>query len=68
MLTVYSLPTCGKCNIIKSKLTAKGVQFNICEDIPKMQSLGIVGVPCLELDNGTILRNFAEINSYTNKL
>lgn len=68
MLIVYSLPTCGKCSMIKGKLTKKNISFEVCEDIEKMQSLGIQGIPCLGLDNGEIIRDFTKVNSYVNNL
>lgn len=68
MLTVYSTPTCGKCQVIKTKLNSKGIQFLNCQDIDIMQSLNITSVPCLKTDDGKMIRNFSEINSYVNSL
>ena len=42
---------CPRCNILKSKLDANGVEYEVCDDIEKMESLGIISVPVLGVDD-----------------
>lgn len=67
-MTLYTLPTCGKCKMIKSKLKKKGIPFKMCDDIKVLETKNIRGVPVLELEDGTTLYSLSEINSYVNSL
>lgn len=60
-MIVYSLPTCGQCKVLKTKLQRKNISFEVEENIDKMLELGISGVPVLQLDNGTMLRQIDAI-------
>lgn len=42
---------CPRCNILKSKLDSSGVEYEVCDDIEKMKSLGIMSVPVLGVDD-----------------
>ena len=57
MVTLYSTG-CPKCSVLKKKLEQKGIQFDICINVDKMQSLGINQLPALSVDDK--LLNFAE--------
>ena len=60
-MIVYSLPTCGQCQVLKKKLENKNISFTVVEDIEKMLELGIQGVPVLQLDDGTRLTQVSAI-------
>lgn len=57
---------CPKCNILKAKLDAKNIQYDIDTDITVLIEKGIQEAPILELDDGTLL-NFVEANQYVNE-
>jgi glutaredoxin len=48
----YTLFTthCPKCKILEKKLQEKKVDYEICEDVAKMQELGVASVPVLSFD------------------
>lgn len=48
-ITVYTLPTCVKCKILKKKLDAKGIIYNEIDDIPTLTSKGYLEFPVLEV-------------------
>lgn len=52
-IKVYSLPTCGMCKLLKSKLSFAHIPFEVCEDISEMEKLNINHVPVLSV-NGTL--------------
>lgn len=58
MMTLYSTG-CPKCNVLKKKLEAKNVQFNLESDqvkvTEKANELGILSVPFLVLDDNRVL-------------
>ena len=50
MLKIYTSATCPKCKVLKMKLDKSGIEYETCEDIEVMQSLGIKGLPVMDLD------------------
>ena len=60
-MIVYSLPTCGQCKVLKSKLDEKCIKYEVIEDINVIKEKGICGVPVLELDNGELLTQIKAI-------
>jgi len=38
---------CPRCKVLKQKLDKEGVEYEVCEDIEKMKSMGIMSVPLL---------------------
>lgn len=58
---------CPKCRILEKKLDDKGVEYDKCEDKEVMKSLGIVSVPVLKLDDGSMLGYFEAVK-YVNAL
>ena len=52
---------CPKCRILEKKLHDKGVDFDICDDREKMAGLGIVSVPVLKLEDGSMLDYFSAV-------
>ena len=53
MITVYSLPTCGNCKMLKKVLEEKNIPFTNIDDRDTVIAKGITGVPTLELEDGT---------------
>lgn len=55
MIIMYSTG-CPRCNVLKKKLDAKGIEYIVNNNEDDMKTLGIVTVPCLEVDG--ILMDF----------
>lgn len=66
MITLYSTG-CPKCKVLKMKLEQKGIEYTECNDIAKMEELGISTVPMLQVDDGPIM-NFTAAAEYINSL
>ena len=56
---------CPRCKVLETKLNARGIKYTINNDTEKMEALGIMSVPCLEVD-GKIMQ-FKEANDWINK-
>lgn len=65
MITIYSTPTCPRCKVLKTKLAQKGIPYEECMDESVMQSLGILSVPVLSVDDK--LLDFSEAVKYVNE-
>lgn len=50
MITLYTTH-CPKCNVLKSKLDSKNIEYKIVEDVDIMQNKGFSSAPVLEVDN-----------------
>lgn len=61
LMTLYS-NNCPKCKILKEKLDAKRIEYELKTDVDEMISLGFTFVPVLEV-SGKYL-NFAEALKY----
>lgn len=69
MITIYTLPTCPKCKIIKTKLMNKNIAFTENQDIDQMRSLGLNSTPALYVENDDkLISDFMEINKYVDSL
>lgn len=55
---------CPKCSVLSRKLTDKNIQYEVCNDIEKMQDLDIMTVPVLSVDGE--LFDFASANNWIN--
>ena len=66
-MIVFYTTGCPKCKILKTKLDAKGISYEICEDTSVMESKGIEAVPVLELENHELLQ-FGEAIKWVNSL
>lgn len=55
MITLYTTETCPRCKVLKTKLEQANIEFETTLDISKLESLGILQVPMLEMDNGEML-------------
>ena len=58
---------CPKCNILETKLKAKGITFEECRDKKIMQEKGITTLPVLVLDDGTQLTYLDAVKWVNNK-
>lgn len=68
-ITIFTLPTCPKCRVIKTKLTSAGAEFEECQDVEKMQKLGIETTPALLIGpENRLIKSFVEINEYVTVL
>ena len=59
-IILYSTKSCPRCNGLKRTLKDKGIDYEVCEDIDKMASLGISSIPVLEI-NGELLSSVESI-------
>ena len=66
-MIVYSSTTCPNCRMIKSKLTKLGIEYTVNENMDEMRTLGIKGIPSIQLDDGTIL-DYAATIKYVKEL
>lgn len=57
---------CPKCQILKNKLVAKGVEYNESNDVELMIKNGFLEIPKLEVDG--IIYSFAEAVKLVNNL
>lgn len=57
---------CPKCQVLKAKLNANGIQFEENGDVDQMLSMGITAVPVLEADGKRM--EFVEANAWLNGL
>lgn len=64
MVKLYSQPGCGQCRAIHTLLDKKNIQYEECQDIDYMISIGIKHTPVLEVDDKKLIG--AEIFSYIN--
>ena len=65
MITIYTTPTCPRCKVLKTKLAQKGIAYEECMDEEKMQSMGILSVPVMSVDDR--LLDFSEAVKYVNE-
>ena len=50
-MTVYTIPSCGKCKVLKAKLNSKGIEYEECQNVDKMQEMGLTNLPVLEIND-----------------
>lgn len=67
MMKLFSLPGCGRCQILKEKLINKQIAFDIVEDMDTMKEHNITTVPVLQVNNDVYLQ-YAQANQYINGL
>ena len=46
-ITIYSLPSCGMCSLLKRELDKNSIKYIVCEDSEKMRSMNITNLPTL---------------------
>lgn len=64
ILVVLYSTGCPKCEVLKKKLAAKGINYTENSSVDEMLALGITQVPVLKIDDK--LMSFAEANSWVN--
>lgn len=64
MIKLYAT-ACPKCEVLKSKLDAKGINYETITGAKAIQELGYMSAPLLEVD-GEVLE-FGEANAWVNK-
>ncbi len=65
IVTLYS-NGCPRCNVLKKKLDAKGVAYEVNDSVEDMLSLGIEQVPVLKV--GADLLDFVAANKWINEV
>lgn len=63
-ITLYS-NGCPKCDILKSKLSSKHIEYTEINDEEYMKSLGLDEMPVLETDGNRM--EFSKANEWVNK-
>ena len=65
MITLYSMPTCPRCKVLKMKLKQQNIEYTEVNDPEKLEELGIKSVPMLKVNDQ--LLNFMQANKWANK-
>lgn len=65
LVTLYS-NGCPRCNVLKKKLDAKGIAYEVNDSIDDMISLGLSQVPVLKV--GADLLDFVAANKWINEV
>ena len=63
-ITLYSTG-CPQCNVLKSKLDAKGIQYDTNSSVDDMLALGVMSAPVLKVDDQIL--KFAEAVKWVNE-
>lgn len=50
-MVIFYTTHCPKCNVLKSKLDSKNIEYKIIEDVDIMQNKGFSSAPILEVNN-----------------
>lgn len=45
---------CPKCKILSAKLDAAKIQYNVCDDVDKMTTMGMLSAPQLDVDGNML--------------
>lgn len=64
-IKLYSLPTCGRCKILKQKMNEKEMSFIEIDNEQELESENIYTVPVLEVDGQRM--NFTDANQWINQ-
>jgi glutaredoxin len=65
-MTLYTKDNCPRCNVLKTKLYAKGISFVEIKDEDVIESLGIEFLPVLKVHDD--LLDFGKANEFINSL
>ena len=57
-IVVYSTH-CPQCKVLEKKLQMAGIEFTICDDMDKMNEMGMKSAPGLQVDGGSVM-NFKD--------
>ena len=47
---IFYTTNCPRCQVLKKKMDSLGIEYTICNDVNKMEKLGIMTVPTLEIE------------------
>ena len=64
MIKLYTSTTCPVCKMIKTKLNMKNIQYQEINDINILMEKGIMRLPVVELEDGTIFTSPTEMNNW----
>jgi len=56
---------CPKCKMLKARLDAAGIEYDVCDDIDEMSKLGFQEAPMLEQDGQFM--NFVDAVTWLNQ-
>jgi len=65
-ITFYSTG-CPKCKVLKSKLDAKGLKYEVIDSAEEMLAIGLKSAPALKVDENPVMK-FAEAVKWVNSL
>ena len=57
-IVVYSTH-CPQCKVLEKKLQMAGIEFTICDDMEKMNKMGMKSAPGLQVEGGSVM-NFKD--------
>ena len=66
MVKIYTTDTCPRCKVLKMKMDAKGIPYESIIDVDEINSLGIMSVPYMQVDDGELM-DFAKANAWINE-
>lgn len=66
-IVLYRSLTCPKCKVLEMKLQQKGLEFEQCTDMDKMQAMGLTSVPWLQVNDGPLM-GLKEANEWINNV
>lgn len=58
---------CPKCKVLEKKMKMKGIEFEACHDMKKMEELGMTSAPRVQVDDGELM-DFTKANKWINSL
>lgn len=64
MIKLYSTG-CPKCNVLKLKMNAKGIEFKEITDIEVLKQMNLQSVPYLQIDDEELM-DFSKANEWIN--
>lgn len=64
VVVLYTLPTCGICKVIKSKMEKANIDFNVAEGEDFFIQNGYENAPILQLEDGELLTSPIAINNW----
>ena len=66
MITIYTVPNCPKCKMLKDKMTKKNIEFVEETNLDEVIQRGFKSAPVLRVDDTFF--DFAPANTYVNRL
>ena len=67
MIEIFTTEGCGRCNMLKQRMTEKNIDFKENNDEEERANLGFMTVPMLRTDDGELL-DFGKAISWINSL